>query len=101
MAASNAGVFRGARISSTRVPRRIRNITSEELIGYNSLTTSEKPGSSSKETVVQQLSSLSQICSDPVVGVLILKKLILLTSWSTSQLHILVLKREYCYDSPV
>ena len=76
MAASNAGVFRGARISSTRVPRRIRNITSEELIGYNSLTTSEKPGSSSKETVVQQLSSLSQICSDPVVGVLILKKLL-------------------------
>ena len=44
--------------------------------GFNSLTTSEKPGPSSKETVVQQLSSLSQICSDPVVGVLILKKLL-------------------------
>ena len=43
--------------------------------GFNSLTTSEKPGPSSKETVVQQLSSLSQICSDPVVGVLILKKI--------------------------
>ena len=43
--------------------------------GFNSLTTSEKPGPSLKETVVQQLSSLSQICSDPVVGVLILKKI--------------------------
>ena len=101
MAASNAGVFRRARISSTRVPRRIRNITSEELIGYNSLTTSEKPGSSSKETVVQQLSSLSQICSDPVVGVLILKKLLFAHFLEYLSITHIGFEREYCYDSPV
>ena len=31
MAASNVGVFRGARISPTWIPRRIKNIISEEL----------------------------------------------------------------------
>ena len=59
--------------------------------GFNSLTTSEKPGPSSKEAVVQQLSSLSQICSDPVVGVLILKKV------AFCSLHGVPLNFIYCF----